>query len=139
MKFKISRSIKAGKLYYIARSLAGSIRRDNLKELEGAIEDFNEREKKGQIKVKVSAGSGGTGKPEEEIGNEIVILNPEVGGESGKGTKAAEGEKTGEKVEGGTPPSENKKTVNKRVRTSRITEAKKEKSRTSKFFGYNSR
>ncbi len=69
MKFKISRSIRAGKFYYIARSSTGTIRKDSLKELEKAIKDYNK---------KISAGEIRTVVPEEGEVDEVAGLSTKL-------------------------------------------------------------
>lgn len=78
VNFKISRSIKAGKIYFIARSRVGTIRRDTLKQIEGAIEEYNKRIEDGEIKVKgseeeLSESPGESGEPEGEAQEEVKI------------------------------------------------------------------
>jgi len=54
VRFRISKSLKAGKIYYIARSSTGSIRKEKLEDLEKAIKDYNQKISEGDIKVESS-------------------------------------------------------------------------------------
>lgn len=123
MKFKISRSIKAGKLYYIARSLTGTIRRDTLGELEKAIEEYNERIAAGEIKMKVpkEEGLGSQGIGEPGVGESEVEEPKEV--------------KIEEKLEEMKKASASKKATSKR----RETTQKPPKKSPQRFSGYRGR
>jgi len=80
VNFRISRSIKAGKIYYIARSRSGTLRADTMEEIEEAIKQYNRRVDAGEIEISdpeenvVTAAPEETGKEEKK--EEIKPIDP---------------------------------------------------------------
>src|SRR3990172_9206345 len=80
VNFRISQSIKAGKIYYIARSRSGTLRADTMEEIEEAIKQYNRRVDAGEIEISdpeenvVTAAPEETGKEEKK--EEIKSIDP---------------------------------------------------------------
>jgi len=106
VNFRISRSIKAGKIYYIARSRSGTLRADTMEEIEEAIKQYNRRVDAGEIEIN---------DPEENV----VMVAPE---EAGK-------EERKEEIKPSDPKS-------KKSQTGRKISQRKSKKYPQKFSGY---
>jgi len=68
MRFTNSRTLVGKKIYHIARDMFGVVRlqADTLEKLEKKIEDYNKREKSGEIKIEIPDGFVGTVPTENE-------------------------------------------------------------------------
>jgi len=107
------------KIYHIARDMFGVVRlqADTLEKLEKKIEDYNRREKSGEIKIEIPDGFIGA-----------------IPAEDGEGEKNPEKESKVREVEDSSPKE--KKAPNKKRKTPQAAKTQKGKAPQSKFFGY---